>query len=46
MDTIKVLKGLGFEDHELKEFSQSLSGGWKMRIELAKLLFRQPDIYY
>lgn len=44
VDTIKVLKGLGFEDHELKNSVSTLSGGWKMRIELAKLLLRQPDI--
>ncbi len=44
IDTIKVLKGLGFTDDDFQRMVSELSGGWKMRIELAKLLLRKPDI--
>ena len=44
VETVKVLKGLGFTDADLSKQVSSLSGGWKMRIELAKLLIRKPDI--
>lgn len=40
----RVLKGLGFEADSLNNRVNTLSGGWKMRIELAKLLLREPDI--
>lgn len=40
----RVLKGLGFQDREFQKQVGELSGGWKMRIELAKLLLRQPDL--
>lgn len=43
-NAVKVLKGLGFKDEELHNTVSTLSGGWKMRIELAKLLLRQPDL--
>lgn len=39
----KVLKGLGFKQEELDRKIFTFSGGWKMRIELAKLLLTQPD---
>ena len=39
----KVLKGLGFEDRDFKRKVGEFSGGWQIRIELAKLLLRQPD---
>ncbi len=39
----KVLKGLGFEDRDFKRKVNEFSGGWQIRIELAKLLLRQPD---
>jgi len=42
--TIKILKGLGFKDIDFKKQVAELSGGWKMRIELAKLLLREPDL--
>ena len=38
-----VLKGLGFKQEELQKKVGKLSGGWKMRIELAKLLLSQPN---
>lgn len=44
VETIKILKGLGFKESELHNQVSTFSGGWKMRIELAKLLLRNPDI--
>ncbi len=43
-NAVKVLKGLGFQDAELHNQVNTLSGGWKMRIELSKLLLREPDL--
>lgn len=40
----KVLKGLGFKTDEFQKKVKELSGGWQIRIEVAKLLLRQPDI--
>ena len=40
----RTLLGLGFERSEFQRPTRELSGGWRMRIELAKLLLRQPDI--
>ena len=40
----RTLMGLGFERSEFNRPSRELSGGWRMRIELAKLLLRQPDV--
>jgi ATP-binding cassette subfamily F protein 3 len=40
----KVLAGLGFDKKEINNPVSSLSGGWKMRIELAKILLQQPDL--
>ncbi|MEL6986830.1 MAG: ATP-binding cassette domain-containing protein [Bacteroidota bacterium] len=40
----KVLKGLGFKQHELAGLVANLSGGWKMRVELAKLLLKKPSL--
>lgn len=40
----KVLGGLGFDKTQLHQPVNSLSGGWKMRIELAKILLQQPDL--
>lgn len=39
----KVLKGLGFRDADFQRLTDEFSGGWQMRIELAKMLLRQPD---
>jgi len=41
---VKVLKGLGFKDSDFHKKISELSGGWKMRVELAKLLLSQPDL--
>ncbi|MDF1699092.1 MAG: ABC-F family ATP-binding cassette domain-containing protein [Saprospiraceae bacterium] len=43
-NAVKVLKGLGFQEFELRNKVNTLSGGWKMRIELTKLLLREPDL--
>jgi ATP-binding cassette, subfamily F, member 3 len=40
----KILKGLGFERRDFTRQTAEFSGGWRMRIELAKLLLQQPDI--
>ncbi|MCR4994773.1 MAG: ABC-F family ATP-binding cassette domain-containing protein [Bacteroidales bacterium] len=40
----RTLIGLGFDRSEFDRPTRELSGGWRMRIELAKLLLRQPDI--
>lgn len=42
-DIEKVLKGLGFEDATFNKKISELSGGWQMRVELAKLLLSRPD---
>ena len=42
-DIEKVLKGLGFEDIDFQKEISQLSGGWQMRVELAKLLLSRPD---
>lgn len=43
-DSIKVLKGLGFIDSDLLRNIDEFSGGWRMRIELAKILLQEPDL--
>jgi len=40
----RILMGLGFKAEELKLPLDRLSGGWKMRAALARLLFQQPDV--
>ena len=40
----KILMGLGFEVKDFDRSCATFSGGWQMRIELAKLLLRQPDL--
>jgi ATP-binding cassette, subfamily F, member 3 len=42
-DANRILTGLGFETRDLKRSVQELSGGWQMRIELAKILLSRPD---
>ncbi|HMZ25640.1 MAG TPA: ABC-F family ATP-binding cassette domain-containing protein, partial [Saprospiraceae bacterium] len=39
----KILKGLGFKSHEFSKKVKELSGGWQMRVELAKMLLTKPD---
>lgn len=39
-----VLFGLGFKEADMQRSTQEFSGGWQMRIALAKLLVRNPDV--
>ena len=39
-----ILKGLGFDDEMQARPMESFSGGWRMRVALASLLFTNPDI--
>ena len=39
-----VLKGLGFERNDFTRPTSEFSGGWRMRIELAKILLQKPDL--
>lgn len=41
---IEIIRGLGFSTEDLKKPTKNFSGGWRMRISLAKALFVQPDI--
>ncbi|GAA3737696.1 ABC-F family ATP-binding cassette domain-containing protein [Flavobacterium ginsengisoli] len=40
----KILIGLGFEREDFARQTSEFSGGWRMRIELAKILLRKPDL--
>ena len=42
--TEKILLGLGFTNEDLHSLTDTFSGGWRMRIELAKLLLKDYDI--
>lgn len=44
-DIEKTLLGLGFRREEFSKPTSTFSGGWRMRIELAKLLLRRPSIF-
>ena len=43
-DVEKTLLGLGFERTDFSKPTSEFSGGWRMRIELAKLLLKDPDV--
>jgi len=43
-ETEKILKGLAFKPEQFNKLTDELSGGWRMRIELAKLLLEKHDI--
>ena len=43
-DVEKTLLGLGFERKDFDRQTSEFSGGWRMRIELAKMLLRNPDV--
>ena len=43
-DVEKTLLGLGFERKDFERPTNEFSGGWRMRIELAKLLLKDPDV--
>ncbi len=40
----KILVGLGFEREDFSRQTAEFSGGWRMRIELAKILLQKPDL--
>jgi ATP-binding cassette, subfamily F, member 3 len=40
----KALKGLGFQPEDFNRQTDTFSGGWRMRIELAKILLQKPDL--
>ncbi|MBS4043269.1 MAG: ABC-F family ATP-binding cassette domain-containing protein [Chitinophagaceae bacterium] len=42
--TEEVLHGLGFSDNDLKRPYKEFSGGWRMRVLLAKMILQQPDV--
>ena len=41
----QTLLGLGFERKDFDRYTSELSGGWRMRIELAKILLRKPSLF-
>lgn len=43
-ETEKTLMGLGFRRTDFERRTSEFSGGWRMRIELAKILLRKPDL--
>lgn len=43
-EVAKVLTGLGFHEDQFERPTETFSGGWQMRIALAKLLLQQPDV--
>ena len=43
-DVEKTLLGLGFLREDFKRLTNEFSGGWRMRIELAKILLQKPDL--
>ena len=42
----KILGGLGFKNDQLKEKVSTFSGGWRMRVALASILLKNPDIIF
>ena len=40
-----TLKGLGFERNDFERLTSEFSGGWRMRIQLAKILLQKPDVF-
>ncbi|CAF4910022.1 unnamed protein product [Rotaria sp. Silwood1] len=42
--TEEVLHGLGFSDKDIKRPFKEFSGGWRMRVLLAKMILQQPDV--
>ena len=43
-NTERILQGLGFQREDFDKLTETFSGGWRMRIELAKLLLQDNDI--
>ena len=45
-DLSQVLIGLGFQNADFDRLTNEFSGGWRMRLELAKILLQKPDVLY
>lgn len=43
-DMLRVLKGLGFHHKDLDRYGTEFSGGWQMKVGLARVLLSQPDL--
>jgi len=43
-NTEKILKGLGFDPADFQRQTSEFSGGWRMRVELAKILLQKPNV--
>lgn len=41
---IEILTGIGFTQSDLNKASKEFSGGWRMRIAIAKVIFCEPEI--
>ena len=44
-DIEQTLKGLGFEREDFTRQTSEFSGGWRMRVELAKILLKKPNVF-
>lgn len=42
-DAREILRGLGFKDEQFEQPAETLSGGWRMRLEFAKMLLNRPN---
>ena len=40
----KILSGLGFKQNQFSDTTDTLSGGWRMRVALASILLKDPDV--
>ncbi|MBN2687906.1 MAG: ABC-F family ATP-binding cassette domain-containing protein, partial [Deltaproteobacteria bacterium] len=40
----QILSGLGFSERDMQRMTEEFSGGWQMRIEIAKLLLKEPTV--
>lgn len=43
-ETARILKGFGFSEEQFDQNISTLSGGWKMRVQMSKLLLNKPDL--
>jgi ATP-binding cassette, subfamily F, member 3 len=45
VDIVQTLTGLGFRERDFNRLTSEFSGGWRMRIELAKILLQKPNVF-